>query len=196
MKVIGLTGSFGTGKSFVALIFRRLGARVIDADSIAHALIGKGEPAYNKVVKVFGKGILRADGSIDRRKLAKIVFRDKKKLDGLNSIIHPGVLRDIRDTLKKYGNDDIIVIDAPLLVEANLAGSVDKLVVVKCSVKKQMDRCAKKFRIEKEEILKRIKRQIPIKKKILMADFVIDNNGPRARTRNQAKKVWRKIAWK
>ena len=152
MKVIGLTGSFGTGKTFVASILRSLGANVLDADVMARAAVKKGTPAYRKIVAAFGTKVLRKSGALDRRKLAAVVFADRKALRALERIVHPEVIRMIRARIRNAGPEDIVVIDAPLLVEAKLTGLVDKLVVVTCTKKRQIERCVKKFRIEKAEV--------------------------------------------
>lgn len=196
MKIIGITGSFGTGKTYVASIFRSLGAKIIDADRIAHEAIKKGSPAYKRIVSAFGKEILSKDGNVARAVLAEKVFGDKRNLRRINKIVHPYVIRSIRQKIKKVGRDEIIVIDAPLLVEANLTGLVDALVVVKSSRKSQIERCSKKFCIYKKDVLKRIDSQISLEKKLRLADFVIDNSGARSETKIQVRKVWRQIIWK
>jgi dephospho-CoA kinase len=196
MRIIGLTGGFGTGKTFAASIFGHLGARVIDADKIAHKAIAKGGSAYKRIVAGFGKDVLDRRGNIDRAKLAKIVFAKKSELKKLNAIVHPEAIRSIKDSIKRSGRNDIVVIDAPLLIEAGLAGIVDKLVVVTATKKNQIERCSKKLKIGREEILKRISNQMPMKKKKALADFVVDNDGTRSETREQVSKVWRKMVWK
>lgn len=196
MRVIGITGSFGTGKTFVASIFRSLGAKVLDADRIAHRTIRKEESAYRKIVKIFGKGILDARRNIKRRALAEIAFRDKKRLAALNGIIHPEVIKFIKERIRASGEDDVIIIDAPLLAEARLTGMVDTLIVVKASRRRQIERCVKKHRMARADVMRRIENQIPIKEKIKLADFVIDNDGPKSRTRKQAIKIWKEIVWR
>ena len=196
MKVIGLTGSFGTGKTFVASIFKELGARVIDADRVAHKLIRKGSPAYKRIVKSFGKSILTGEGEIDRSKLGHIVFSDKALLRKLNDIVHPYVIKEIKRSIRSAGKTDIVVIDAPLLLEAHLGGLVDKLVVVKCQKRRQVERCQEKFRLKKKEILRRIESQIPIKKKTEIADLVIENSRTKSATIKQVRKAWRVMLWK
>ena len=194
--IIGLTGSFGTGKTFVASIFKELGARVIDADRIAHKVIRKGSIAYKRIVKLFGKKILDKKGEIERRELGRVVFSNKALLRKLNSIVHPYVIKEIKRSIRSAGKTDIIVVDAPLLLEARLNGLVDKLVVVKCQKRRQIERCQEKFRLQKEEILQRIESQIPIKKKMEMADLVIENSRTRSATRKQVRKAWRGRLWK
>lgn len=193
MRVIGVTGNFGAGKSYVASIFGSLGAGVLDADKIAHGVIKKGSPAYKKTIRIFGTGILDNRRNIDRRKLAGIVFSDRDSLRKLNAIVHPEVINSIKKRLGRAGAAGVMVIDAPLLVEANLTGLVDKLVVVRAPRKIQVERCAGKFRMKKEEVMKRLDSQMPTSKKIKFADFVVDNGGTRSKTRKQILKIWRRI---
>jgi dephospho-CoA kinase len=195
MTVIGLTGSFGTGKTFVASIMKSLGARVIDADSIAHGVIREGGPCYDKIVRLFGDGIIGKGRRIDRRALARIVFSDKRKLRALERVVHPEVIRIIRSRIRQSGSGSTVVIDAPLLVEAKLLALVDRLVVVKCSKKRQIERCVKKFRIKREEALRRIESQMPLSRKLRIADLVIDSNGAKSRTRRLVRKLWEENAW-
>ena len=196
MLIIGLTGGFGTGKSYVAGIFRSLGAKVIDADLLAHDSIKRGSSAYKKVVALFGPSVLKAGREIDRPKLGRLVFGDKRLLKRLDEIIHPEVISEIKKKLRQTSKGDVVVIDAPLLIEAGLAGMVDELVVVACPKSEQIRRCMRKFGVDKKEVLKRVKSQISLTKKIKMADYVVNNNGPKAETREAAKKIWRQIVWR
>ncbi len=196
MMVIGLTGSFGTGKTFVASVFRSLGARVLDADAIAHDCLKQGRPAYTKTVRAFGAQILDRGRAISRKKLAGIVFGDRSALAKLERIVHPEVIGVIKKNIQKSRPADVIVIDAPLLVEAKALGLVDKLVVVKCTKKRQIERCVRKHRIKRKEVLKRIANQMSLKKKIRMADFVIQSDRSKSRTRSRAKRVWEEIVWR
>ncbi len=196
MIVIGLTGSFGTGKSTVAGMFREFGAKVLDADSIAHKLLCPGTNSWRKIVHWFGTAILNRNQSINRDKLAKIVFRKRQDLRKLERIIHPLVIREIASRLRKIENsrkDEIVVIDAPLLIEAGLAKKVDTLIVVKLNRTEQIARSLKQKGISRAQILKRIRSQLPLSKKIAIADYVIDNNGRKNDTRRQVKKIWEEI---
>lgn len=192
MKVIGLTGSFGTGKTFVASIFKELGGRVLDADKIAHHFLARRSPAYRRIVAEFGDAILNSRGDIDHRALAGIVFKDRAKLKKLNAIIHPEVIRAIKRDIARYKNK-VVVVDAPLLVEAKLTGIVDLLVVVTCSRKRQVERCKRKFGMTKGDINRRIRSQMPLKKKAAMADYIVNNDGAKAETRRQVAAIWRKV---
>lgn len=195
MRIIGLTGSFGTGKSFVASLFKGCGAVVIDADAIAHRCLAKGMPAYRKILARFGRSFLRSDGSIDRSALGRLVFADARKRRALERIVHPDVIAEIVRRLSRLPRNATAVIDAPLLIEAGLAKAVDCLIVVTASEDRQIARCVKKFGMTPEEVRDRIAQQVPLEKKIGMADFVIDNDGTRSATRTQARKVWCMV-WK
>lgn len=194
--IIGLTGGFGTGKTFAASIFRSLGAKVIDADAAAHKAIRKGTKAHGEIVAFFGRAILDDRLEIDRKKLGKIVFADSRLLKKLNRIVHPQIIEYIMGEVRRAGRSKVVVIDAPLLVEAGLAGMVDKLVVVKCSKTKQVERCEKKFCLKKGEVLRRIASQIPLKRKMAMADYVIENSGTKPETKRQVRKIWEEISWR
>ena len=198
MKVIGVTGGFGTGKTFVASILKGFGAKVIDADKVAHDTLKRGSPVYKSIIAAFGKEVL-TKGNIDRKKLAGVVFNSKRALGKLNKIVHPVVIRVIKAYIKKSRPNDIIVIDAPLLIEAKALGLVDKLIVVTASPGTQLERAAKKFKLEKDEVMLRVRNQMPIKKKAGLADFVVDNDSSRAGTRKQVVKIMKEIrgrVWK
>ncbi|MFA6321783.1 MAG: dephospho-CoA kinase, partial [Candidatus Omnitrophota bacterium] len=129
-------------------------------------------------------------------KLGEVVFSDVALLRKLTGIVHPEVIRKIRRSVEAAGKKDIVVIDAPLLIEANLSKLIDKLVVVKCSKRRQIERCQEKFCLQKKEILRRIRNQMPLSKKLKMADIVIDNSLTKAHTKKQVRKVWREELWK
>jgi len=193
--VIGVTGGFGTGKSFVSSVFAKLGGRVLDADRIAHEVIRKGRPAHRRIVAAFGKYILDKNGEIDRRKLARAAFGSKTAVKRLNTIIHPTVIASIKKEIKHVGRGEVIVIDAPLLLEAGLEGLADRIVVVSASRKNQIARAVKKFRITRAECIKRIRSQMPLKAKMAAADFIIYNDGSKKETEWQSRNIWRRIAW-
>ncbi|HTY45357.1 MAG TPA: dephospho-CoA kinase [Patescibacteria group bacterium] len=192
--VIGITGSFGSGKTTVAGVFRAAGARVIDADRIAHGLLRPGTPTYARVLRVFGARLLQKDRQIDRGALAGIVFGNKALLRRLNGIIHPEVIRRIRKEIKESRRREI-VLDVPLLIEAGAASLVDAVVVVCASRKLQVARLTKKTGLSRADILRRIRAQMPLANKVRMADFVIDNNGSINQTKKQVYAIRRKL-WK
>ena len=192
--IVGLTGSFGSGKTTVARIFKSSGVKIIDADSIAHRVIRPKNPIYKKIINTFGKDILNKYRTINRNKLAKIVFDNKKLLERLNKIMHPEVIRIIREKLKAV-SAGIIVLDAPLLIEKGLEKIVNKLIVVTITREKQIERIRQKMDLNRIDILKRINAQIPLCHKVRLADFLIDNSGTVEETKKQVMAI-RRLLWK
>lgn len=195
MITIGLTGSLGTGKSTVARMFAKEGAVVIDADAIVHEQLKKNGKAYKQVVKTFGKEVVSQEG-IDRRRLAEIVFRDPKKLKLLTSIVHPIALKEVQariKELKKQPKVRMVVVDAPVLIEAGWHSWVDYLVVVKASRGLQVRRLMAQRKMAKAEILRRLQSQLPIRKKISMADIVIDNRKSLEETQKQTHMIVQRL---
>jgi dephospho-CoA kinase len=190
--VIGVTGSLGSGKTTVARMFALLGARVIDADRIAHRLLRPGSGVYRSIIKNFGPGILAEDKTIERRRLARLVFDNPRLLRKLNRIVHPAVTVSIRKKIAG-SKKTIFVLDAPLLIEAGLKKEVDVLIVVKSARKKQIERLLKKRICNKAQILKRIRSQMALSKKMRLADFIIDNDGSKTKTRMQVKRIYRAL---
>ena len=195
MITIGLTGSFGTGKSTVARMFAGYGAVVIDADAIVHEELKTNGKACAQVANVFGKGVVSGQG-IDRRRLADIVFRDPKKLKQLTSIVHPIVLKEVQARIRKLKKESkvrMVVVDAPLLIEAGWHSWLDYLIVVKASLDLQIRRLSAQRKITKAEILRRLKSQLPIRQKINMADIVIDNRKNLKETQKQTHMIVQRL---
>jgi len=187
--IMGITGSFGSGKTTVAGMFARLGAYVIDADRIYHSLIKPGKRCYKAIIKNFGKGILRPDGQIDRIKLGQIVFKKKAKLQLLNRTVHPEIIREIK-RIANSKKDRIIVIDGALIIESGLYKNLDRLILVRNKTKEQSRRLKRDRLLPEIETRKRIMMQMPLRKKLVFADFIIDNSGTRGETLSQVKKAW------
>jgi dephospho-CoA kinase len=192
--ILGVTGSLGSGKTTVAKMLGCGGAKIIDADRIAHRVIRAGTKIYRKIVGTFGNDILEHNKSIDRDKLAKMVFSNKNILKLLNRITHPEIIRIIKREIER-APEKVIVLDAPLLIEAGLEKIVDKLIVVKIRKRQQLKRIQEKTSINKTEILKRIKYQFPLSHKVRLADFVIDNSGTMKKTKKQVEQI-RRLLWK
>ncbi len=191
--VIGLTGSYGSGKSTVARILARRGAAVVDADRIAHQAIAPGTAAYQKAVKAFGPGIIDAKGRILRPRLGDLVFGDIRQLRLLNRMIHPEVIRVIRRRIRSA--EGVVVLDVPLLFESGLDSLCDKTIVVSCDRTVQLGRLREKRGLTASQIRRRLNSQMPLEKKIRLADFVIDNSGSIKKTKNQVSELRRKL-WK
>lgn len=196
MTIVGLTGSVGTGKSTVAGFFKELGAYVIDWDELARRVVRPHQTAWRKIVDRFGEGVLSADLSINRQKLADIVFSDAAKLAELNRIVHPEVSREdqrITQEITAREPDALIIKDIPLLHEADCPISVDKIVVVAASEETQLARL-KAGGMTREDALKRIKSQLPLEEKTRTAHFVIHNEGSLEETRRQVESVYAQLA--
>jgi len=192
MIIVGLTGSVGTGKSTVTSFFRELGAHIIDWDELARKVTRPHLKAWKEIVEYFGKDILNEDLTINRQELADIVFSDKEKLAKLNQIVHPKVSKEderMTDEIKSLDPNALIIKDIPLLFEVARPISVDKVIVVSASEQTQLRRLEEKGMSQKDA-RKRIKSQLPLEEKIKSADFVINNDGPREKTRKQVEEVY------
>ncbi|MCX5687134.1 MAG: dephospho-CoA kinase [Candidatus Omnitrophica bacterium] len=188
--MIGVTGSFGCGKTTVAKMFARLGAYAIDVDKVYHSLIRRGEKCHKEIVKYFGKDILAKSGQIDREKLGKIVFKDRSKLKLLNSITYSGIMEEIKKIVKSK-KSKFIIIDAPLLIESGFYKKVDSIILVANKKEYQVKRIKESTGLSVTEILKRIRMQMPFKKKLAFADFIIDNSGSKLGTLTQVREIWK-----
>lgn len=176
-------------------MFAQCGAVVIDADVIVHGLFKSNPKVINDVVRRFGKEIV-SDKVVDRRKLAEIVFRDETKLKQLTSIVHPIALKEVQgqiQRLRKNPQNRMVVIDAPLLIEAGWHKWVDYLIVVKSSRQLQEERLIKERAMSRAEIARRLKAQLPIQQKINMADIVIDNRSSLNNTQQQTNMIVQKL---
>ena len=198
--VVGLTGGIASGKNTVAVMFKKLGAEIIDADKIANDLINAGIDRDNisaKIVGFFGEDILNNFGRIDKKSLADIVFKDRKKLESLNRIVHPEIIKIIKKeiALSAARNDDgnIIIINASLIIEADAISLVDKLIVVSVSMDNQIARLRERSSLTREEACRRINAQLPIEEKEKFANFIIDNNNGLEETEKQVKNIWKEL---
>jgi len=176
--LIGIIGAIASGKSSVAAEFAKLGCAVIDADAIAHGLLDT-KPVRDEVVGRFGLSVLNEAGQIDRGELGRLVFADGEKLAALNRIIHPRVLQQTEDLLRRYNRDDrvkAVVLDMPLLVEVGWAERCDRILFVDCDIQRRIERVGRTRRLTEEELKKREKFQISLDTKKTLVDNIIDNN--------------------
>lgn len=181
MIKVGLTGSIGTGKSTVTKYLLEKGYKVIDADKISRDVVKKGEIGYFRLIDYFGKEIIDKEENIDRKKLSKIVFSDKEKLEKLNSILHPIIISKIIELENKYKNkgEAIVFIDAPLLIETKLYENVDKVVLITADEDVQIKRIIKRDNIDETKARKIINAQMSFEEKSGFADFILKNNESR-----------------
>jgi len=190
--VIGLTGSIACGKSLVLRELAARGAETIDADEVARDVTGPGSPVLAAIVQEFGTEILRPDGSLDRRALGAIVFRDPEALRRLEAITHPVIVRTIRQRVAA-SRRPVVVIDAIKLFESSLASDCDEVWVVTCRPEQQLARLMARNGLTEEEALARIRAQPPQEEKVSRADRVIDNSGSIEETRRQVATLWQEV---
>lgn len=195
MLVVGLTGGIGSGKSTFAALLAERGAQIIDADLLGRDALRPGEPAWHSVVDTFGDEILvEHTMDIDRKRLAGIVFNDPQKLAALNAIVHPIIVGGIADRLEQLRyTDEVVILDAALIVELGLADSVDKVVVVSAEVDNRRRRLAELRGMAHADIMARIGAQASEEELIAKADIVVRNNGDLAALNEEADRVWAQL---
>ena len=192
-KVIGLTGSLGSGKSTVAKMFQRLGAKIIDADDITHDLIASQGECFKAIIKEFGEEVLLR-GEINRRKLGDIVFKDFKKLKKLESIIHPVVRKRILEEIRKFkSKSGIVILSVPLFFEGGYQRYVELTIVVTADQHLRVKRACQRLKISKSEALRRNRRQMSQRQKIPLGDMIIDNNQTLKHTEKQVRELWQHL---
>jgi len=202
---VGLTGGIASGKSVVGEMFAALGAHIIQADEISRQLMEPGEEVYREVVRHFGSGILNPDGRVNRSRLAESAFGTSAGIAGtkparvqeLNQIVHPAVIRRQQEWMEQVAQRDtraVAIVEAALILEAGMAESLDRLVVVTCRAEQRVERWATRLNVDKEaarrEVARRMAAQLPEEEKIEAADYVIDNSGTLRETRRQVEEVY------
>lgn len=197
MKIYGLTGNIGTGKSTAAAIFRELGAYIIDADQIARKIVEPGGEAIRELENEFGSEIVNSDDSLNRKKLSEIVFNDNKKLKKLNKITHPKILDEIRNQIfvsmeKGY---KVTIIEAALIGnEGRLRNLLNGLIVITSDEENQIKRVKERDNLSSEEIRARIKSQKKLDEVKKFADYIIKNDGGLDHLRTEITSLWDKIS--
>ncbi len=200
MLRVGLTGGIASGKTVVGEMFVALGARLVQADRIAHSLMQPAEPVYKEVVRHFGRGILNPDSSINRSKLAEVAFSPTSRIEELNRIVHPVVIRKQDEWMEEMGRQEpsvVAIVEAALILEAGAADHFDRLIVVTCNEDQRVARFAARQKIDldpaRKEVARRMAAQLPEEEKIKAADFVIDNSGALESTRRQVDETWKTL---
>ncbi len=193
MIVVGLTGSYASGKTETAGMLAKLGAKIFDADLCARDFLKEGGAGAMAVGEIFGRQYLLKNGAVDRKKLARRVFARKQDLKKLNALIHPAVFLEMLETVKKnQRKKGVLVLDVPLLFEARVDRMIDCSVVITSSRKHIMHRAAR--RGQSPVMARRIlSSQWPDKKKIARADYVIENNGSLAELKKKVAAVYHQI---
>jgi dephospho-CoA kinase len=193
MRLVGLTGGIGSGKSTVARLLAERGAVVLDADAFAREAIAPGSPGSDEVVDRFGDEVVGNEGELDRARLASIVFADAGARRDLEAIVHPFVRRRIMDAgAARAGTDAVVVVDAPLLIETGTARDCDPIVVVTAPLETQVRRSVARG-MDEADVRARIAVQMPAADRAAAADVVIDNAGTLEALEAQVDRLWTKL---
>jgi dephospho-CoA kinase len=195
MFVVGLTGGIGSGKSTLGALLVERGAQIIDADALSRDALRPASPAWHSVVDQFGEEVLAAHSmNIDRKRLAAIVFSDPNKLAALNAIVHPYVFSGIADALEKLSKtNEIVVLDAALIVETGLDKSMDALIVVTAKDDLRRKRLTKDRDMTFDQVNERMRAQKNPEELLAKADFVVDNSGSLGALVKEADRVWTEL---
>jgi dephospho-CoA kinase len=194
MKIIGLTGGIGSGKSTVASILKNLGAVIIDSDKVGHEMLNRGTPGWYEVIDAFGQDILSPQGTINRQRLAQIVFNNPEALRKLNQIVHPKIEHEVQSRLKKFQEQgiDAVVIEAALISEAPWSSQAEQIWVVKSPKEITLSRLKERGMSESES-LARIASQYPAEEHVKHGLITVKNDGTVEDLKVKVEKLWREI---
>lgn len=196
MLLVGLTGGLATGKSSIAALFQRFGAKVIDADILAREVVTPNRAAWKDIVQTFGKGVLNPDRTLNRAALASRVFQNPRLLQKLNGLVHPRVAREQAKITRQLAEEDpgaVILYDAALLIEARAHRRMDRVIVVTADKKTQLSRAVQRGGMTRQQALSRIRGQIPLAQKLRYADYVIDGTVPLKQLQPIVQDLYRKF---
>lgn len=193
--ILGVTGNIASGKSLVAELLRRRGARVLSADQLAREIVAPGSALLAELAELFGAEVIGSDGGLNREILADIVFADEGARQRLNALLHPAIGRLAEERLAQLAASaaPLIVYEAPLLYEAGAEGRVDKVLVVTVSPKVQLERLCRRDRLDEEAASQRVAAQMPQADKVARADYLVDNSGSRAELEQRVERLWREL---
>ncbi|MDO5508692.1 MAG: dephospho-CoA kinase [Corynebacterium casei] len=197
MKIIGLTGGIGSGKSTVAQLFVEEGFPLIDADVIAREVVAAGQPALQELADVFGADILEPSGELNRQLLAQRAFVDRETTDKLNAITHPRIQQRTQELFDAYREKDVeaVIYDMPLLVDNGLDRAMDWVIVVDVAAEERIRRLVEYRGLDEEDAQRRVKAQIPDGLRLAAADSVIDNNAAIDNLKPQADQLISDAPW-
>jgi len=194
MKLCGLTGGVGMGKSTAAGFFLQLGARVVDTDGLAHELVQPGQPALLEIIQNFGSRFLSTDGSLKRSELAQLVFADATARKQLEAILHPRIRERWQMQVEAWRNEgcSVAMVAIPLLFETAAENQFDKIICVACSPAQQRQRLAARG-WKSDEVAGRIAAQLPVEQKMARSHFVVWAEGSLESHRRQAAEIFSRL---
>ena len=192
MKVIGLTGGIGSGKSEVSQFLAELGAVILNADEVGHEAFKPDTEIWRQVVAAFGRRILTPDGNIDRKKLGEIVFGKPESLSQLNQIMYPRLYALVKAQLEEYRRQGVavVVLEAPLLIEADWTSLVDEVWVTTAPEATVLKRLEERTGLSQAESLARIRSQLPSAERVRHADVVVNTDCDPDELKVKVKELW------
>ncbi len=196
MLRVGLTGGLASGKSFVGKVLAGLGCLVVEADQLGHEVLEPGAEAYAQTIEEFGNSILRPDHTIDRLKLAEMVFVAPERLEKLNAIVHPPVRARsaaLEHDFFKLHPRGIAVHEAAILIETGSYRKFDRMIVAACTREQQIARAMERDGATLESVIARLARQMPLAEKVRFADYVIDTSNTKEHTSEQTAAVFAEL---
>lgn len=196
MRILGLTGGIGSGKSTVARMLAACGAEIIDADVLAREVVQPGSPTLARVVARFGADLLTPDGALDRPRLARLIFGDDRARADLDAIMHPAIALRAQEEIaaRAARGATVVIYDVPLLFETGLDRAFPEVIVVSAPPEVQRARLAARDGLADAEIAARLRAQLPLSEKVRRATHVIDNGGVLAETDRQVRALWAELA--
>ena len=195
MRVIGLTGGIGSGKSTASRFLAELGAAVIDADKVGHELLKPNTKIWQQLAAAFGKQILTSNGEINRKKLGRLVFGNPRRLDLLSQLMHPEIKKAVKVQLLEYQRQgaSVAILEAPLLVEAGWTELVDEVWVTTASETTVLKRLKQQLGLSRKESLARIRSQLPLEERLKHADVVLNTELNLDELRGKIKELWQRL---
>jgi dephospho-CoA kinase len=196
MVRVGLTGGIATGKSTASRMLVECGAHLIDADLLAREAVAPGQPALRAIVASFGPGMLAADGTLNRERLAGIVFKDPTQRARLEAIIHPYVFAEEERRCLDFGENDphaVVLFDAALLIETGAYKNKDRIIVVTADEQTQLARLTARNSLTELQARERVGAQMPLSDKIKVADYVIDGTLPLDKLRQEVSRIYKEL---
>jgi dephospho-CoA kinase len=196
MVILGITGGIGSGKSLAAEFFRSRGAAVVDADQVARDLMAPGLSLLVEVAAAFGREVLFPDGSLDRRKLSRMVFGKPEAVAKLNALTHPPIMAEVQRRIQRLGgegNVSVVCVVAPLLLEAGGRGLVDRLLVIWADEAERVRRVMARDGLSESEVRQRMAAQMPVGEQLRAGDWVVDTTAGREPAIHRLDEIWRQL---